>query len=71
MFIFSKFTHNITQHKCRIWWARTMKFSFPLNNIVLKVPLIEIVDDLLCKGLDVHLINVVKPLIKLNLYMKP
>ena len=71
MSIFRKFTHNITQYECCIRWARTMKLSFPLNNIVVKVSLPEIFDGLFCKGFDVHVRNVVQTLIQLNPYMKP
>ena len=53
MFIFRKFIHNITQHECHIRWACKMKLSVRLNTIVLKVPLLEIFDYLLCKGLAV------------------
>ena len=47
-----------------------MKLSFPINNIFLEVPWLEIVGGLLRKGLDDNVRNVVQHLIQLNPYMK-
>ena len=48
-----------------------MKLSFHLNNIVFKIPLLEIVDGLFNKGLEFHIRNVLQPFIQLTLYTKP